>query len=239
MRIFIDVETIPSQKAGAREQARIGIKPPGTFKKAESIALWMAENADAAADEIYKKQSLDGGNFGEIISIAACTEDGREWVRCREQGEFEASLLTSFGQQVERWIDADAAAVASGFNYAADPFFIAHNASFDLGFLWRRCVVAGVRLPFKTPSPSTRAGKDFDCTMLAWAGFGNRVSLDTVCRALGVESPKNGGFDGSQVFDAWLGGKYAEIEQYNLKDAVACREIWHRMQLGGSAAWAG
>lgn len=238
MRIFLDIETVPSQRPDAREQARIGIKPPATFKKAESIANWWLTEADAAADEIYKKQSLDGGNFGEIVSIAACTEDGREFVMCRPKGVFEHSLLTEFGAQIERWIDEDAAAVADGFNYAADPFFIAHNAIFDLGFLWRRCVVTGVKLPFKTPSPSARCGKDYDCTMQAWSGFGGRISLAVLCRALGVESPKDGGIDGSKIFDAWTAGEYEKIASYNLKDAIACREVWHRMQVGG-AAWAG
>ena len=156
MQIIIDIETIPSQRPDAREQARIGIKPPGTLKKAESIAAWWTDSADAAADEIYKKQSLDGGNFGEIISISAVTTDGREWVMCRPKGVFEHSLLTAFGVQVSQWIDEDARTVANGYNYAADPFFIAHNAAFDLGFLWRRAIVTGVKLPFKVPAPSAR-----------------------------------------------------------------------------------
>lgn len=240
MQIFIDIETVPSQQAGAREQARIGIKPPGTIKKAESIATWMATEADGAAEIAYRKQALDGGNFGEIISIAMVASDGREWVKCRQQNEFEATLLTSFGQQVVRWVDEDAKALTNGFNYAADPFFIAHNAIFDVNFLWRRCVVTGTRLPFALPPPSARPGKDYGCTMTMWAGFGQRIGLDTLCRALGVESPKAGGFDGSQVYDAWLAGQYAEIEQYNLADARAVAAVWERMQLlGGGAAWAG
>ena len=241
MQVFIDIETVPSQQAGAREQVRATIRPPATLKKAESISAWIATEAAGAAEIAFRKQSLDGGTVGEIVSIAMVASDGREWVKCRQQNEFEASLLTAFGQQVVRWVDEDAKALTNGFNYAADPHFIAHNAAFDIGFLWRRAIVNGVRLPFALPSPSARPGKNFDCTMTMWAGFGQRIGLDPLCRALGVESPKAGGFDGSQVYDAWLAGQYAEIEQYNLAGARAVAAVWERMQhgMGGGAAWAG
>ena len=235
MQLIFDIETIPSQHPDARAQARTTIKPPGTLKKAESIAAWWETEAPAAAEEAYRRQSLDGGLAGEIVSIAAVTGDGRQWVRCRAQGEAEAALLGAFGEAVTRWIDDDARTVADGFNYAQDPYLIAHNAAFDLGFLWRRCIVNSVRLPFKVPTPSARAGKDYGDTMLTWAGYGNRVSLDALCRALGIASPKDGGIDGAQVFDAWLAGRYEEIAAYNLRDAVATAEVWHRLQ--GGAPW--
>lgn len=230
MQIIFDLETVPSQQADARELVRAGIKPPGTLKKPESIAAWWANEADAAVEDAYRRQSLDGGLAGEVISIAACTPDGRQWVRCRTQEEKESELLLAFGAQVESWIDQDARAVAEGFNYAQDPFLIAHNAAFDLGFLWRRCIVNGVRLPFKVPGPMARAGQHYGDTMSAWAGYGNRVSLDALCRALGVPSPKDNGMDGSQVFDAWLAGEHERIAQYNLADAVATLAVWERLQ---------
>lgn len=230
MQIIIDLETAPSQQLGARELVRASIKPPGTLKKPESIAAWWANEADAAVEDAYRRQSLDGGLAGEVISIAACTPDGRQWVRCRTQEEKESELLLAFGAQVESWIDQDARAVAEGFNYAQDPFLIAHNAAFDLGFLWRRCIVNGVRLPFKVPGPMARAGQHYGDTMSAWAGYGNRVSLDALCRALGVPSPKDNGMDGSQVFDAWLAGEHERIAQYNLADAVATLAVWERLQ---------
>lgn len=237
MQLIFDIETIPCQLPDGRELARASIKPPGTLKKPESIAAWWATESDAAAEEAYRRQSLDGGLAGEIVSIAAVTGDGRHWVRCRLLGGSEAALLDAFGAQVTSWVDEDARAQADGFNYAQDPYLIAHNASFDIGFLWRRCIVNKVRMPFKVPAPSARAGKDYGDTMLTWAGYGNRVSLDALCRALDIPSPKDGGIDGAQVFDAWLAGRYEEIAAYNLRDAVATAEVWHRLQ--GGTAWAG
>ncbi len=237
MQIIFDIETIPSQRPDARELARTTIKPSAALKKPESIAAWWANEADAATDEAYRKQSLDGGLAGEIVSIAAVTDDGKQWVMCRTQDQFESTLLTAFGVQVGQWIDEEAAAVREGYNYAADPYLVAHNASFDLGFLWRRAIVNGVRLPFKVPAPSARAGKDYGDTMALWSGYGGRVSLDALCRALSVPSPKDGGIDGAGVYDAWKAGQYEAIAAYNLKDAIATAEVWHRLN-GGTATWA-
>ena len=120
-----------------------------------------------------------------------------------------------------------------------EPYFIAHNAPFDLGFLWRRCVVHGVRPAFLFPKPSAREGKDYGCTMAAWAGYKATIGLDRLCRALGVKSPKADGMDGSQVFDLWQAGHHEALAAYNRADVGAVRECWWRLNFepsGGVAA---
>jgi len=235
--ITIDIETIPSQQPGARDHIRASIKPPGTLKKPESIAAWWQLDSLAAVEETYRKQSLDGGLYGEIISMAIVgndLDDDGGWVACRTQSESEADLLNSFADAVVKRIDRAAAGLVDGYNFAQDPYFIAHNAAFDLPFIWHRCIVNGVRLPFKFPRPSAREGKDYGCTMLAWAGYGGRVSLDALCRALSIPSPKDGGIDGAGVYDAWLDGRYTDIADYNLRDALATRDVWQRLQGAGA-----
>lgn len=232
MNIFLDVETIPSQHPDALVEVRAGLRPPGTLKKAESVAAWWSNDADAAAEEAHRKQSLDGGTRGEIVSIACCNEDGDQWVRCRAQGESEADLLAQFFATIEGWTRAEADRMTLGHPNAwpIDAHYcVAHNAGFDLGYLWRRAIVNRVPVPPWLPGPSARAGKDYGCTMLAWAGWGNRVSLDSLCRALGVTSPKDDGIDGSKVYDAWLAGEVDRIAAYNLRDAAAAAECWQRI----------
>ena len=70
MQIAIDIETIPSQAPHALEEVRSTIAPPATLKKAESIAAWWDTEADAAAQAAWRKQSLDGGLRGEIVSTS-------------------------------------------------------------------------------------------------------------------------------------------------------------------------
>ncbi|OQW86217.1 MAG: hypothetical protein BWK72_18355 [Rhodoferax ferrireducens] len=235
--ITLDIETIPSQLPGARDHIRASLKPPGTLKKAESIAAWWKDDSEAAIETEYRRQSLDGGLAGEIVSIALVAndqDDDEGWKYCRGPGESEAALLTHFANAVVYRLDAAARGLVDGYNFAQDPWFIAHNAAFDLPYIWHRCIINGVRLPFKFPTPSARAGKDYGCTMLAWAGYGGRVSLDALCRALGVPSPKDGGIDGAGVYDAWLAGEREHIAAYNLRDTLAARDVWQRLQ--GSAA---
>jgi hypothetical protein len=70
--------------------------------------------------------------------------------------------------------------------------------------------------------------------MTQWAGYGGKVSLDALCRALSVPTPKDGGIDGSQVYDAWLNEEYERIALYNLRDTIATAAIWHYLQGGAS-----
>jgi hypothetical protein len=232
MLIYLDIETVPSQAPGAREAVRAGLKPPATLKKPESIAAWWANEADAAADEAYRRQALDGGLQGEIISVAICDDSGREWVHCRLPGEDEADLLAGVFYTVEEWTHDDARAMLPG---RAEVFpvddhqLVAHNAAFDVPMLWRRTTVLGLTRPSWLPGPMARAGRDYTCTMAMWAGYGGRVSLDALCRALDIESPKAEGMDGSQVFDAWLDGRVEEIERYNLADVKATRHAFRRL----------
>ncbi len=169
------------------------VKPPGTYKKPESIAAWHATEGPGAVEEAWRKQSLDGGTMGEVCSIAMLTDDDRHFVRCRRPGESEADLLREAFATVEAWTVADARAMLPGRSECFpvdDHHLVAHNAAFDLGFLWRRSVVNDVpRVP----------------------------------------SPKNGALDGSMVFDAWLDHRSGVIEEYNLRDVYAVREVYHRL----------
>ncbi len=231
MIVFIDVETCPGQTADARKAASESIKPPGTLKKPESIAAWWAESAPAAELEAWHKQSLDGGTRGELVSIAACTDvEGQQWVRCRSADESEAELLREFFETVETWQRQEAEQAAGDPAWwPAECWPVAHNASFDLGYLWRRAIVCRVPLPQWVPGPMARAGKDYGDTMTAWAGLRGTVSLDTLCRALGLDSPK-GDLHGAGVFAAWQAGEYERIAAYNLRDAVSVRDVWQRLQ---------
>jgi 3'-5' exonuclease len=231
MLIYIDVETVPSMHPQAKDEIRASIRPPATYKKADSIATWYATEADAAAEEQWRRQALDGGTNGQLISVAVCDDSERQWVRCIQPGESEAELLRDAFATVEAWTAADAQAMLPGRseNFPCDDHHpVAHNAAFDLGFLWRRATVHGVPRPRWLPGPMARPGKDYTCTMQMWSGFGKTVSLDMLCRALGVPSPK-GELDGSKILDTWLSGQYQQIQKYNLADAIAVREVYHRL----------
>jgi 3'-5' exonuclease len=235
MRIYIDIETIPSQQPDARELVKAGIKPPATHKKPETIAAWWENDSSAAIEEAYRKQALDAA-AGEIISISWMSDDClAPTTAIRSHHDDERVVLAQFFGQLQAALEAGAIRDHRGQAIYDDaPFFIAHNASFDLGFLWRRSIILGIRAPFTIPSPTAKPGSYGD-TMAAWAGNRGTIGLDRLCTALGVPSPKGEGMDGSKVFDAWLAGELDRIAKYNAADVVATRECWRRLNWEQSA----
>lgn len=230
MRIYFDVETIPSQIMGAREVARAEVKCPASYKKPESIAGWWASEGEAAIERAYRDQALDATQ-GELVAISWAEDGGEVQTLIRERGGDERELLSSFFAGIQGLLEANAVIGVDGRNtWNPEPYFIAHNAAFDLGFVWRRAVILNVRPSFNLPAPGrAKEGKDYGDSMAAWAGFRGTVSLHRLCLALGIPSPKASGMDGGAVFDHWLSGQYEEIAAYNQADVLAVRSIWQRL----------
>lgn len=228
MNIFLDVETLPSLQPDAREQSRKGVKPPASYKKPESIAQWWKDEGEAAIEDAYRKQALDAAS-GELCAVGFASDDSEPVSLVRGLGEPEAAFIYRVLIAITELIDGETRAAPDGNRWPDEPFFICHNAPFDLGFLMRRCWVNNLRPPFAIPAPSARDGKDFGDTMTRWAGYRGTISLDRLCRALGVPSPKDNGMDGRQVFDRWQAGEHDAIAHYNAADVAATRACWWRL----------
>ncbi len=235
MNIYLDVETLPSLSPDAREQSRQGVKPPGTYKKPESIAAWWETEGEAAIEEAYRKQALDAAS-GELCAVGFASDDSEPASLVRGLDEFEPAFILRALDAIKDVMDAETRTGPDGHPWPDEPFFIAHNAPFDLGFLLRRCWVHGIRPPFRIPGPSARDGKDYGDTMTLWAGYRGTIGLDRLCRALGIPSPKGSGMDGSQVFDRWQAGEHGTIARYNSGDVEAVRACWWRLTWQGVAA---
>ncbi len=63
--------------------------------------------------------------------------------------------------------------------------------------------------------------------MQMWAGAKGTISLDNLCKALGIEGKK--GFDGSMVAEAWKNGEFDKVTEYCRDDVVRVREAYKRM----------
>lgn len=238
MQIFLDIETAPTEDADTIAAIRAGIRPPANYKKPETLAAWMETEGEAAALDAIGRTALDGG-AGQVIAIGlARDDDAPPLVLTRTPDQSEADLLRRLFELVQDWTAGGAVTDAQGRAIWPDaPYFIAHNAAFDLGFLWRRCIVHGLRPPFPLPGPNARAGKDYGCTMLAWAGYRERISLQALCRALALPDPKAEG-NGSQAWQWWKAGDLERVATYCAGDVEAVRNVWHRLapMMGGQAA---
>ena len=220
MILTLDIETVPAQRPDVRDEIAAGIKPPPTYKKPESIAEWMRDEAPRAIDEAYRKTGLDGA-FGQICVIGAAFDDEPPLAVWRPNWQDEAGILQAFG-----------ALLLDTVSHKDFVTVVGHNvASFDLRFLAQRSIVNGIR-PHSVILKAAQAKpweteKVFD-TMVQWAGFGKTISLDKLCNALGINTPK-GAITGATVWDHVRAGHIDAVADYCRRDIEATRQVYKRM----------
>ena len=180
--------------------------------------------------EIHKKKLADGkkvtekfeeyllatsfdGAFGCIVCIGYATDDDPADVL---QGE-EKDILTKF------WEIAKGANLFIGFN----------NMDFDLRFIYQRSIINHVPPTRNLSFARYRSDPIFDL-MHEWNKWDQRshISLDTLAKALGIPSSKDGGIEGKDVWQAYKDGKIKEICEYCKRDVEVTRQIYKRMTFG-------
>ena len=220
MEIYFDIETIPGQRAGLREELAEDIKHPATMSKPETIAKWEKEDKPAAVEEAYLKTSFDGC-MGQIVCIG--------WaVRGNEPASLfprdlrvisEECLIAGFFERLESVHNTS----------GTRPILIGHNhIAFDIPFIWKRAIVHGIKPPIwfpRNPKPWAESVVD---TMLLWDST-NRPgkSMDKICRALGI--PGKGGVSGADVWPMAQRGEFAQIAEYCREDVERTRSMYRRM----------
>jgi len=219
--LFFDIETIPSQAPGALEQVRAVIKPPAQFKRADSIAAWHAEHGDEAAEDAYRKMALSPSE-GEVCAIGYAVEDDPVSCLVRGIGETERDFLARALGAVEAGLYP--------WRSDTDPLLCGHNlAAFDAPFLRARLWANRLPLPRWLPGAMARHPRELIDTMIAFCGPRDRISLDRLCKALRVPSPKADGTTGADVFGLWREGRHEELGLYCMGDVQAVRSVWHVM----------
>lgn len=217
--IILDIETIGAQRQDIRDYIAKSVKPPKTMSKAETIAKWEAESKSGAIEEAVAKTSFDGA-FGQVVCIGHQIDDAA----CPSTiyGLDEPVLLDKFNSALEQ----------VPHNEWFTTCIVGHNvASFDLRFLMQRYIVNGIKphviLQRAAQAKPWESEKVFD-TMVQFAGIKDSISLDKLCFALGVPTPKDG-MDGSMVGQAVADGRIEEVSRYCLRDVAATKLVYERM----------
>jgi hypothetical protein len=211
--IYLDIETIPTQSEAVRAEIAASITPPGSMKKAETIAAWEQNDKPQAVADAIAKTSFDPA-YGHICTISWAIGDEPAGVAHARDVSEEADLLRAFFACIpaDTW---------------AKPCFVGHYISgFDLRFILCRAVILGVPIPPSIPRDPKPWGNDVFDTMTAWAGAKGTISMDRLSRAMGL--PGKGDFDGSMVADAWARGDHETIINYCADDVERTREIHRR-----------
>lgn len=234
--IDLDIETIPGDLSKQKEDlqkiidegnGKCNLKkdqlveelgdPKLKYKNVDELkAIWISTFPEKAAMDEYKSRSLNG-DYGQICSIAFSRIDSDEihsfsLDTCKNESEIIS--LTSL---------TIASLCARKDGEISRTEFVGHNITFDLQFLFKRCVLNKIRFPQRLPFNGWH-GKDYFCTSQAWNGK-NRISQDKLAKLLGFEG-KPDAIDGSKVYDYAMEGRYKEIETYNIDDVRQNKEIY-------------
>src|ERR1051325_10155975 len=189
---------------------------------------------DIAAEEerCYSLGSLSATS-GRVLSIAVHVGPipGLEFAGFEQpQSEFVFGIDADGFEQGERRALFDFLELMKDFDCELDEL-VGHNIlSFDLPFIFQRCLVQGMQIrPFVNLGEYTVRGV-YDTMRQWWLGDRrSRVSLDDIAWALGIESSKTSEVEGSKVFVLYQAGKLDLIREYNLNDVRVTRKIYERM----------
>lgn len=212
--LVFDIETVPGIELG---------EAPDAVAKSVNRA---AERGECDVDKVMSLSPY----FGKVVSLAFCDADnpepvmtmvvpppGRErdaypdWIRPMTEPE----LLRSF------WHLANAAELVVTFN----------GRGFDVPYLVLRSLIH--RVPARVDLLSSPYSLRPHCDLFRLIGHGRgglgSTSLDVVCWALGIESPK-GAMDGSMVAPAYERGEIVKIAEYNAHDVRATSAVYRRVR---------
>jgi 3'-5' exonuclease len=188
---------------------------------------------DIAAEEerVYQLGSLNSTS-GRILSLAVHVGPVPGFAiegLSSNQSEHVFGIDEEGNEQDEAQALKDFLTLLSDFDPECD-VLVGHNIiNFDLPFILQRCLVNNIAVkPFVDLSEFHVRGV-YDTMRAWWLGSRNRVALDDVAWALGIESSKTGDVEGSKVFDLYQAGRLAEIREYNLNDVRVTRKVYERM----------
>ncbi len=217
-RLYLDIETLPTNSNAVISSIAAGVKPPGNYKSADTIAKWEAEaKPQAVADEVHRT-GLSGA-FGRVCVICWAWNDQPVQSVAADpiNQDAERDMLAAFFDAMTR----------EGENFD-QKVVIGHNvAGFDIRFLWQRAFVLGVKVPNWFPRNPKPWSRDIFDTMAQWAGDRDRISLGKLCEAFGLDGKE--GMNGADVAGVWAAGEHQKVVDYCIEDVERVREIHKRM----------
>jgi len=188
---------------------------------------------DIAAEEerVYQLGSLNATS-GRVLSIAVHVGPvpGTEGAGFTNDNTEHAFGIDEDGnEQPEAQALKEFLALMADFDPECD-LIVGHNIiNFDLPFIFQRCLANNIVIkPFIDLSEFHVRGV-YDTMRAWWLGGRNRVALDDIAWALGIESSKTSEVEGSRVFELYQAGRLAAIREYNLNDVRVTRKVYERM----------
>lgn len=207
--LFFDIETQRTGDPAVIARLQESIKPPGNYKKPESIAQWWAAEGVALKAQVANRTALDG-TYGRLATFGFAIADGPITV-IGGAGTGEEELLT--GVQI-------------AFAEAHPDRWVAFNGEFDVRFLYKRFVINSMDPPAIFKQLLTQRDALFD-PMRIWEGWKGYISQADLEYALGII--RDDKIDGSMVGDHIDIGDWDTVRKHNSEDIRCLREIYRRL----------
>ncbi len=215
--LVFDIETVPgielseAPEAVAKAVARQAERNEGDVDKVMGLSPYFGKVVSLAFGE-----GEAGGEEPPVMTMVVPPE-GREvdeypdWIRPMSEPE----LLRSF------WHLAEAADLVVSFN----------GRGFDVPYLVIRSLIHKIPARVDLLSSPYSLRPHLDLFRLIGHGRGGlgSTSLDVVCWALGIESPK-GAMDGSMVAPTYARGDIESIASYNAADVRATTAVYRHLR---------
>lgn len=204
MNIFLDIETLPATESDKKAALDLVVKKKQRYGKEVDLGK-------ESMEQLYRDTAISG-DFGKIFCIGYALEDGKVQIISGDEKKI-----------LKEWWE-----IAEQANC-----FIGHNImDFDLRFIFKRSVINKIKPCARHLNLSFaryRNSPIFD-TMKEWEKWSNSyIALDALAKILQLPSSKDGGIDGSQVFDFFLAGKHEKIYEYCKRDVELVRQVYNRM----------
>ncbi|WP_448953050.1 hypothetical protein [Labrys neptuniae] len=213
--LYLDIETLPTSDEGVIADIASAIAPPASITKAETLEQWENDKKPDLVKEAIAKTSLSGA-FGSICCIGWAW-GGTEVYSIIRKNDEKSFLAKAFSEMSARAPSLGAVTV------------VGHNvAGFDIRFIWQRCFVFGVKVPTWLPLDPKPWGREVADTMTMFSGVRDKISLDNLCKAMGLPG-KGDGMTGADVASAWERGEHDEIAAYCRADVERVRAVHQRM----------
>jgi len=211
--LYLDIETIPSQSPEVHAEIAKTITHPVQMKKAETIEKWEREQKPQAVQDAIAKTSFDGA-YGHVCCVSFALNDKDPVYAEMRQVSDEKSLIDEL--------------IFNMLSYDMSFTIVGHYVNeFDIRFLWQRAMVLGVPVNGMLPRNPKPWSDEVNDTMVMWAGNRDTISLDNLCKALGIQGKSD--ITGADIAKLWADGEHEKIANYCMDDVRRVRDVHQKM----------
>jgi predicted PolB exonuclease-like 3'-5' exonuclease len=212
--LIFDIETVPDTEI--RDMPPTIVKALTEFSKRKDVDESLTRGLSPYFAKVVSLAFADGDGDAETpieVLIVPRNDAERETLPAWAHAATERELLLTF------WALAALADCVISYN----------GFGFDVPFLVGRSLVHGIPARVDLLSQRYKLRPHLDLLDILGQRGRGPSSLDVVCWALDIESPKDE-MDGSMVAPAYERGRIADIATYNREDVRATRSVFRRVR---------